>query len=212
MNFKNITIANALYNSFSNLYLVENRGIGQTITETEEKNVLLPLFAETLSASKGLVGESIANSASGQSLVASGICRDVSVLIKVLERAVESFLINYNYSTAKLFTLLSAKPQILYQVCLLTVDEFYKNYRVDSYESYSCVIVDLYEEEAKREGARKEEARIQSIIDDWNKAEHEYVSTLKNNEIAIYYKDKMDGYLPECLQEAYLLAKPYLKS
>lgn len=209
MDFKIVTIANNAYKTFTSRYLVENRGVSNNVTEQEEKDLLLPLFTESLPASKELAGVQFVETPSSANLTASGLNREISALVRVLERALELFLDGYGYSFPRLFTALSAKPSILYQVCLLTASEFFKNYRVDPVQ-FGYVIVSLSEEEAKRERGREEEARIQGILDAWKKAEDAYVEGLDLNASRLYYVNKNDGFLPECLKEAYTTAKPYL--
>lgn len=210
MDFKIITVSNSAYKAFSSRYLVENHGISNNITEAEEKELLLPLFTETVTASRELSGVPFSDASLGQELTASGLVHDVSALLCVLRRAVELFLDDYDYSLPKLFTALSAKPAILYQVTLLAVAEFYKGYRVEP-SHYGGVIVSLKEEASERMKKEEEDARIRAIIDDWKKAEEAYVESLDLNASRLYYVNKLDGFLPDCLREAYENARPYLK-
>lgn len=210
MDFKIITVANSAFKAFASRYLVDGRGVSNNVSEKEEKELLLPIFAETLNASKELTGVKFSDASLGQELTASGLSHDVTAILNIVKRAVESFLTAYDYSLPKLFSALSAKPSILYQIFVLTTAEFYKNYRVDP-SQWGGVIVSLSEEKAKREEEEKEDARIRAIIDDWKRAEDAYVEALDLNASRLYYVNKLDGFIPECLREAYETAKPYLK-
>lgn len=209
MNLKNITVANAVFRSFSKRYLVEGRGVTDNVTESNEKEIVLPWYMETINSAKECSGVEVSTSPNAE-LTTLGIHNDVNAVSMVIGNALQAFLRNYNYSVSKLFTSLSAKPSILYQVCLLTTGKFYEGYRVDPIQ-YGYRIVSLEAERAKREEEEREEARIRAIVDDWKKAESDYVDALDLNASRLYYVNKNDGFLPDCLKEAYNRAKPYLK-
>lgn len=210
MDFKLVTVANSAYSAFSSRYLVERQGISNNVNETEERELLLPLFTETVTASKELSGVPFSDASLGQELTASGLVHDVSAVLCILRRAVELFLDDYDYSLPKLFTALSAKPAILYQLSLLTVAEFYRSYRVEP-ARYGGVIVSLSEETAERMKEEAEASRIRAIVETWKKTEDVYVDALELHAKGVYFKDKADGHLPDCLREAYEKARPYLK-